>query len=487
MTGNPEMSTVRRSITITFLARNAATVITFLSGLILARLLEPSEIGLFSMTAVFVGVMHTFRDFGVVSYLLREKDLTIEKIRAASGMLIATSWFIALCLFALAAPVARFYGQPPVAQIMEVLSLGFLFIPFGSVTQALLRRELAAEKQAAVLALSTFAYVGSCIALASMGFGYMSMAWANLINILVTTAAFSVLRPATQPWMPSFKGWRAIAHFGGGSALSNLMTNMDAALPDTLLGRRMDAHAVGLFSRGSSLVELFTQVVMPAVHNSAVPVIAKNFHEQRPLSADLSKSVVYITGVAWPVLIFTTFFAESMIHVLYGPKWLECLPIITFLCIASAVRAPFGLTTPALLGVGRPYVSAFLVGATLLLKLGMALVLRASSLREFAQAFMLGDLLALPIILSAWKNHFKVGLRDLSRAIRPSLRLTLIYLPIALVSSVASAKWPELMRLMFVCIVSLASWIVLVLITKHPLSHEVSIVLHKLRTLRTRD
>lgn len=480
------MSKVRRSITINFLAGNAGTVVNFISGLILARLLEPSEIGLFSMTAVFVGIMHTFRDFGVVSYLLREKDLTTEKIRAASGMLIATSWFIALLLFAIAHPVARFYGQPPVADIMHVLSIGFVFIPFGSVTQALLRRELAAEKQAAVLALSTFAYVASCITLASLGAGYMSMAWANLFNILVTTIAYACLRPAHQPWLPSLKGWRSIAHFGGGSALSNLMTNVDTALPDTLIGRKLDAHAVGLFSRGNSLVELFAQVVMPAVNNTAVPVIAKAFHEQRPLSDDLCKSVAYISGIAWPVLIFTAFFAESMIEVLYGPKWLECLPVVLFLCVASAIRTPFGLTTPALLGIGRPYLSALVVGITLLLKLGITLALGATSLSSFAEAFMIAQALALPVTLIVWKRHFGVSLSDLMQAIKPSLVVTLLYALIALLTNMISTGWPELLRLSFVSFTALVAWLILVRITKHPLLHEINMVLDKLRAIRTR-
>ena len=57
----------------------------FLVSLVLARLLTPAEVGIFSMTAVLIGIAHVFRDFGVSAYLLQEKDLTPEKIRSASA------------------------------------------------------------------------------------------------------------------------------------------------------------------------------------------------------------------------------------------------------------------------------------------------------------------------------------------------------------------------------------------------------------------
>ena len=57
----------------------------FIVSILLARLLSPSEIGVYSMTVVFVNIAHMFRDFGVGSYLQREPDLTPDKIRSAIG------------------------------------------------------------------------------------------------------------------------------------------------------------------------------------------------------------------------------------------------------------------------------------------------------------------------------------------------------------------------------------------------------------------
>ena len=475
------MSKVRRSIVITFLAQNLATVINFGSGLVLARLLDPADIGLFSLTAVFVGVMHTFRDFGVVSYLLREKDLTPQKIRTASGLLIATSWTIAITMLLLAYPLADFYGQPPVIKIMSVLALGFFLIPFGSVTQSLLRRELEAGKLAAVTGISTVTYAIACITLAALDFKYMSMAWANLINIIVTIVALGFIRPANQPLWPSLTGWRGIAHFGGGTALSNLMTNINNALPDTLIGKRVDAHNVGLFSRANSLVDLFAQIVMPAINNNVMPVIARSHHDKQPLSGDLCKSVSYLSGIAWPVVVVTAIFASDMITVLYGDKWLACLPAVAWLCVATAVRTPFSLTTNALVAIGRPYLSMLTVGASIVLKLVIALAFGVDNLVGFAIAFTAAEVLTLPFILAVWRNQFDVRMREVWTAVWPSLLVTLLCGAVIFPFNMLAAQSPVPARLVLAAGLSTVLWLTSIFITRHPLSEELKIGVQALR------
>jgi len=474
------MKDVRKSLIITFVTFNVATVVNFLSSLVMARLLEPSDIGLFSMTVVFVNILHTFRDFGVTSYLLREKDLTPEKIRSASGLLICMSWSIAIVLFALAGPTADFYGKPPVEEIMRVLSIGFLLIPFGSVTYALLRRNMEAEKQAAVTAFTTFAYTTACISLAALGFGYMSMAWANLVNILATILAYSRVRPADQPWIPSFRGWGAIAGFGGGTVISNLVTNLNNALPDTLLGKRLDATAVGLYSRANGLVEIFTSTIMPAINNSAVPIIAASVHAGKPLSPDLCRTSAYLTSLAWPVLLITSLFAPDIISTLYGDKWLGCLPVVSLLCISYAIRIPFALTTNGLIALGRPYLSVFTVGSTLLIKLLVVSAMAANSLQSFAMAFVIADFLAAPITLIVWRSQFGVHPADFLKAHIPSLFVTLACVIPAILLYQMPQTWHPPWRVATVAICMPIGWLAAIFLVKHPVNHEITLLRQKI-------
>ena len=112
------------------------------STLILSRLLTPTETGIFAVAAVLTALASTFRDFGVAEYLIQEKDLTTEKIRAAFAANIVVSWLMAALMFFSSATVADFYQQPGVADVMRIQAVNFLLIPFGAVTMAYFRRQL---------------------------------------------------------------------------------------------------------------------------------------------------------------------------------------------------------------------------------------------------------------------------------------------------------------------------------------------------------
>ncbi len=79
------MANLRRSLVINFFSSSGSAFLQFVVSVLLARILSPSEIGVYSMTVVFVNLAHVFRDFGVTSYLQREAELTPEKIGSASA------------------------------------------------------------------------------------------------------------------------------------------------------------------------------------------------------------------------------------------------------------------------------------------------------------------------------------------------------------------------------------------------------------------
>src|SRR5512133_2039604 len=180
------MVKLRRSLVINFFSSSGSTIVGFIVSLVLARLLSPGEIGVYSMTIVFVNMAHIFRDFGIGTYLQQERELTPEKIRAATGVVFTSSWLIALGLYLASPWIGQWFAEPKMVPVMKVLAIGFLFIPFGTVTTSLLAREFEAGKQAIVNVISTAIFAVTCLSLAFLGFGTMSMAWANLANIIAS-------------------------------------------------------------------------------------------------------------------------------------------------------------------------------------------------------------------------------------------------------------------------------------------------------------
>lgn len=468
------MANLRRSLVINFFSSSGATMLKFIVSILLARILSPSEIGIYSMTAVFVNFAGVFRDFGVTGYLQREPDLTPDKLRSASGVVFTTSWLIALVLFLASGAIGAWFDEPEIVPVMQVLALGFVFIPFGSVTNALLAREFAAEKQAWVSAAGTLSFCVSCLVLAKLGFGSMSLAWANLINILVCMFALIPMRPRNVPWLPSFSHWRSVVNFGAGSLLSNMAVAVNNAIPDILLGKLGSAAQVGLLSRANSTVQIFIHVAGSTMNYGAISYLSQVFHRGEPLAPVITRATVLLTGIGWAALGLTAVLGHDIVLALYGPTWLEAVPAILPLTLAAAAVMTFNYNSSAMAAIGRPYLSAVPVLGMLLARIALGVLLYDGSLAGFAWALCLATVMSLPLRIMLQKRYFAMRLLPLLRALVPSAVVALGSVGAGmLLAMLLPATLAPMLRLLIMAPLLAVVWYLLLRLTRHELVGEV--------------
>ena len=467
------MVNFRRSLVITFFSSSGSTIVQFIVSVILARMLSPSEIGVFSMTVVFVNIAHIFRDFGVSTYLQREPVLTPEKMRAATGVMFTTSWIIAAGLYLASPWISHWFEEPAMLPVMKVLAIGFLFIPFGAITQSLLTREFAAGKQAVVAVVGTSAFAVTCLGLAYLGFGALSMAWANLANIIACAIACIPLRPRNLPWMPSFRHWRDVLHFGVGSLLSNCLTSINNAIPDILLGKLGGATLVGLFSRASSTVSIFGYIAGSTVTYGSLSYLSQAHHRGEPLGPFLNRATSLVTAVGWPALGLTYVFSTEIVTTLYGEKWLPAVPAIDALVLASIISLMFNYTSIALTAIGRPYLSATPVIATLLTRIVFGIVLFNGEIESFSWAVCAATAAATPVII--YQHYAYLGHRftTLLLALWPSAVVTLCCVAAAFIFKTMLPLSLHAMSVLLVLALPLACvWYAALRLSRHPFTGE---------------
>lgn len=468
------MTKLRRSLVINFLTSSGAALLQFITSIFLARLLSPSEIGVYSMAMVFVGIAHMFRDFGVPSYLQREANLTPEKIRSAIGVMFASTWSMALILYLASGAIGAWFHEPATIPIIRLLAIGFLLIPFGAVTHAMLVRELAADKQAVVSAASTVSYCISCVGLAALGCGTLSIAWANLISNAVTAVLYIPYRPPGLPWMPSFRHWKGIANFGLATLLTNTLNALSNSLPDVLLGKLSNARAVGLFSRANSTVALFTYVAGSTISYGAVAYMSQSHHRGEPLGPMLGRTTALLSGVAWPAYALTALLGHDIVYTLYGEKWVNCVPAILPLTIAAGVSILFQYAPAALTAIGRPYLSAVPAAITLLSRVLFAFVLFNGDLANYAWSITAATVVTAPFIIAQQSRYFGFGWRAMVASVWSSLAVTAITLAgcVLLVLALPAAMAP-MTRLLILMVPLTAIWYGALRVTRHALLPEV--------------
>ena len=350
--GDRAVTRVRNSLVLSMADSYVGLLLQIASTVIISRLLTPSEVGIFAIAAVFSALATTFRDFGVAEYLIQERELTEEKIRAALTLNILVSWTMGLLLLLGSSWVADFYREPGVGDVMQVLALNFVLVPFGAVTHAWFRRELNFKP---VFVCNLFSHIAAfvvSVGLALQGFGTLSLAWGSFAGIVAVVLATWFFKPANFPFLPGIKGLGPVFHFGKFASLIYVFGQFGRGAPELIIGRALGAADVGLFSRAGGLTEMLHRVLLRPVLMICMPYFAGQDRDEGSIAPAYANSVSLLTAAGWPFLAVTCLLAYPLIHLIYGAQWLSAVPLAQVLCLACAVEILYLPSREAVLASG---------------------------------------------------------------------------------------------------------------------------------------
>jgi len=474
------MTSTKKSIGISFATQYVELVIHFLGVLALARILSPEEIGTYSVAAFLMALLHVFRDFGVVQYLIQERELTKEKIQSAMGVAIILALAVAAILFASRGFIAEFYKIAAIEKILLVMSASFAISPFGSLLFGIFRREMRLKTIFYVKTVSAICHVTVALMLATKGFGAISLAWANFAGILSFGIVANLNRPKNVPWLPQFKNIRTILSFGSIASLGNAANMAGTNSPDLVIGKIMNMAAVGYFSRATGLVQLFTRLITGALLPLVLPYFAQLRREGKSFSAPYLAAVEQLTALAWPFFAVLMLLAYPMIRTLYGSQWDASVPIVELLCLAGAISSISLFASHVMVANGQVRDSTFSQLLAQPFRIAAVIIASSHGLQMVAAALICSEILALGIVSWFLQKTIKIGPLELIRACRKSAFVTLCS---SVIPFMIKTLWhtepsrPWLPLAIGICGAGIG-WITSMLLINHPLADHLISLLH---------
>ncbi len=443
------MSRVRISLLWSFAQRYLGLAIGLVSTVVLARLLTPAQIGVFSLCAALVSVGSAVRDFGVGEYLVQEKDLTPAKMKGAFAVAIVMAWGVAALLFALQGLVAHYYAEPGVGEILRVLCLNMLLLPLVSPAMALLHREMAFRQLFVVQTGSAAVHATTSIVLAGLGQGFMSLAWANVASTVALILLVSWYRPRQSWLLPSFRQARPIWSYGLMFSGTGVLNSISGNVHELVIGRQFGFTALGLFSRAVGLVDQFYGNLSAAIQRVATPALAAEHRAGAELRALYARSVAIFTSMAWPFLGFVAWMAPQLIDVLLGPQWQAAVPLAATVAVGSMFMALWALAPNLLSATG--HVKRRLQTAAVAAPIQIVAVVAASFFSLQAVALALAAVWVSKLTLYSFHVQAVIGFGplDLGRAVWPSFLLAVptwaaLALAAAAAQALGGAAWVQL-------------------------------------------
>ncbi len=335
-------------------------IVAWSSTLIVIRLLAPEDYGLFAMTQVMLVLLNAMNGYGLASALIREAEVTEQRLRQALGMLILLNGGLAAVQFLTAPLVAVWFDQPLVTDLLRVQALFYLTIPFCPLPHAMLSRAMDFRRPAQVRLAAATAGAVTALACALDGWGVWTLVAAPMA--MFTTEAIGMTWAARAPIRPSFRfaGAGHIAGFGGIMTATQLFWFVQSQADVMIAGRVLDPHSLGIYTTGLFLTQLLAAKFVPPINEVAYAAYAR---QQGAGPEPLLATIRLVMLVALPAYAGMAAVAEPLVLVLLGEKWRAIAPLMPVLAAAMGMLTLQILFAPATNASGRPGI-ALRIGIT---------------------------------------------------------------------------------------------------------------------------
>lgn len=475
MSSTPGPQTFRVAVGFALAQRYISFVLQLAVAVVLARLLSPTETGIFALAAAIVAVCHLVREFGLAEYLIAEREITRSKLRAAFTVTFLSSVLISGGL-ALSVPlIATAYGERGLENLLYLLCVNFALMPLGTVAAAMLHRAVRFDRLFVVQTGSAVASAVVTLTLAFHGFSYMSMAYGAIAGTLALILSLLAYDWRNVLLLPTSRGLGSVFRFGGVLTGARLLEQMATRSVDFVVSASLGFHANGVLSKANTIGSSFGEFFNSAVVRAATPKFARmEVHAPSTRDAYLRGTVVAAMAL-WIFFPFVAVNASDIVWLLFGAQWTECVELIQIGAIGSLFHAPFLLSFAWLtaLGVVRVQLSIQLIFAPVTFL--SVLVAAQYSLVWVALALSICGCLKLLLVNRAMKRECHIGAGEVWVRLRLGLGIAIV---VALAS--AAVKWvlmelevPRLMQLALVGVVTITCSLVAIAATGHPAHEEV--------------
>jgi PST family polysaccharide transporter len=338
------------------------------STAILARLLVPEHFGLIGMVTVITSIGERFKDLGLSTATIQQKEVTPEEVTNLFWVNAAVGVAMTLVVAALARPLALFYDDARLGPITLGIATSFLWSGLAVQHQALLRRQMKFSRIAVVQIISTALSVTLAIVLARLGVGY----WALVVRDVSRNLFTAIGTWVCLPWIPGAPSRAtpvgSMLRFGSDVTGFNLIYYLCRGMDQLLIGKVLGTVQLGMFRQASQLVLAPIGQLTDPVQFVATSALSRLQGDQEKYVRYYQKIVTALSMVTMPLAVFLVVYAEEAVLLALGSQWVDATRVFRILAVAAFLRSALSTCGFVMITCGhsRQYLKAGFVGSLLI-------------------------------------------------------------------------------------------------------------------------
>lgn len=302
---------------------------------LLARFLQPHELGVLALVNIVVGLAQIFADAGLSNAIIYHKDLTAERLKQLYLVNILFGLTIALVVALSSVPLASFFDAPTLATLLWLLAPIFLIRGFSQQPNALLQKALNFQVLTKAETLSAVVGFATLLLCLWAEFGVASVVISQLVNALVLMLQLrrAVVCPLPTRWSIGWRENKQPFIYGLYQSCEALINYLSAQFDQLLLGKLLGTEVLGVYAYVKELVfRPAMQLINPVVHRVTFPLMSQ-YKQERGLADIYQRIIQLLSIINIPLYLGLACFPEWALALAFGADWAEHGELLRWLAL----------------------------------------------------------------------------------------------------------------------------------------------------------
>jgi len=336
------------------------TIITFGVGVLLARILEPEDFGLFGLTIILLGILNLLFTASISRFIVQKENLDKRDIATSLGISIYLSILAYFIVWFISPFVADFFNELLLTELIRIYSISIFFISISSIFKGIMIKKMNfkfifySDLIAVVLGYSS---VG--IVLALNNFGVFSLIYATLTKELFSLLTLYVFSKTGISFKIDLSKVKQIFIYSGGVGLSNIFGYTANNADYVVIGKYLNPTALGLYTRAFTIMTLPLSKISMTIFDVIFSVFSSVKNDLEQIKNIYLKSIKLIAIISFPILATIMIGSEWIVNGIYGEKWSGAIKVLQILCVAGFFRVITNSSGAVVKATGKVYKEAW--------------------------------------------------------------------------------------------------------------------------------
>lgn len=311
--------------------------ITFLVGLVLARLLTPDEYGLIGIITIFITVLNSIVDSGFSNALIRKQHTTQADYNTVFITNMVFSILMFVLLFFAAPAIATFFKRPELVNLTRVMGTVVIFNALSIVQNTILTKRLdfKTKTKASLISAVVSGIIG--IGMAIKGFGVWSLVGQSLSRQLLNSCCLWFF----NRWWPQLKfslsSFKEMWSFGWKLLVSKLIDTTWKELYQVVVGKFYSPATLGQYTRGKQFAQILSANITSVVQRVSFPTLSEIQDDKTRLVNAYRKIIRTTMFVTTSLMFALAGVSHPFIYCLVGPQWDQAASFLPLICISMSL------------------------------------------------------------------------------------------------------------------------------------------------------